>query len=95
MAEQAAVNCEVVGSSPTGAAIYCRMDDWVSRCRSERWRGWFDPNSGIHLLLCGVIGNISRFEREESWFKPRQGSQFQFIYAPVAQLAEAAVSNTV
>ncbi len=28
MAEQAAVNREVVGSSPTRAAIYCRMDDW-------------------------------------------------------------------
>ena len=28
MAEQRAVNAGVVGSSPTGAAIYCRMDDW-------------------------------------------------------------------
>jgi hypothetical protein len=28
MAEQAAVNREAVGSTPTGAAIYCRMDDW-------------------------------------------------------------------
>jgi hypothetical protein len=26
MAEQAAINREVVGSSPTGAAINCRMD---------------------------------------------------------------------
>lgn len=38
------------------------------------------------LLPCGVIGNISGFDPEESWFKPRQGSQF--TYAPVAQLEE-------
>ncbi len=28
MVEQAAVNRAVVGSSPTEAAIHCRMDDW-------------------------------------------------------------------
>lgn len=33
MAEQAAVNRKVVGSSPTGAAIHCRVDDMESRAR--------------------------------------------------------------
>jgi hypothetical protein len=31
MAEQAAVNREVVGSSPTEAAIHCQVDELVSR----------------------------------------------------------------
>ncbi len=70
MAEQAAVNREVVGSSPTGAAIHCRVDDLESRCESESQRCWFDPNLGNQLLPCGVTGNIPRFERGDSRFKP-------------------------
>jgi hypothetical protein len=50
MAEQAAVNREVVGSNPTGAAIHCRVDDLESRCDSESRRCWFDPNLGNQLL---------------------------------------------
>ncbi len=49
MAEQAAVNRKVVGSSPTGAAIHCRVDDMESRCDSESWRCWFDSSLGIHF----------------------------------------------
>jgi hypothetical protein len=35
MAERAAVNREVAGSSPAGAAIHCRVDDMESRCDSN------------------------------------------------------------
>lgn len=46
------------------------MDDWASRRESESWRGWFDPNSGIHLLPCGVIGNTPEFGSEVLGSRP-------------------------
>jgi hypothetical protein len=50
MVEQAAVNREVVGSSPTGAAIHCRVDDMESRCDSESRRCWFDSSLGSQSI---------------------------------------------
>lgn len=57
MAEQAAVNREVVGSSPTGAAIYCRMDDWqVALTLNQGEVGTlreasYNPNSCIQISM--------------------------------------------
>ncbi len=72
------------------------MDDWVSRRDSDSRRGWFKPNSGIHLLPCGVIGNIPVFEIGVLGSRPG-GAAILLVhfYTPVAQLEEAAVSKTV
>ncbi len=71
------------------------MDDWVSRRDSDSRRGWFDPNSGIHLLPCGVIGNIPIFEIGVLGSKPG-GAAILLIhfYTPVNQSKEATVSKT-
>jgi hypothetical protein len=62
--EQPAVNGKVVGSSPTGAAIHCRVDDLESRYDSESWRCWFDSSLGIQskstLLLASTLASRSR-----------------------------------
>jgi hypothetical protein len=50
MAEQTAVNREVVGSSPTGAAIYCRVDELVESPVSETGVCRFKPYLGSQLL---------------------------------------------
>ncbi len=42
------------------------------------------------LMPCGVIGNISLFEREDSKFEPWRGN-----HTPVAQLEEAASLSLV
>jgi hypothetical protein len=96
MAEQAAVNRDVVGSTPTGAAIHCRVDDLESRCDSESQRCWFDPNLGNQLLPCGVTGNIPRFERGDSRFKSWQGSIIR-VWCSLAALLfwEQAVVGTL
>lgn len=64
MVEQAAVNCEVVGSSPTGEAIHCRVDELVSRIAlNDEVAG---SNPALAIKPCGVIGNIAPFEGEDS-----------------------------
>jgi hypothetical protein len=50
MAEQAAVNREVVSSTLTGAAIYCRVDELVESPVSETGVCRFKPYLGSHLL---------------------------------------------
>jgi hypothetical protein len=106
MVERAAVNRTVVGSSPTGAAIYCRMDDWqVALTLNQREVG-STPTPASNSMPCGVTGNIPLFESEDSRFKPWQGSWevnsrlgqapvFLPSLTPVAQSAEAAGSKPV
>lgn len=81
MAEQAAVNREVVGSSPTGAAINCRMDvSCVALTLNQREIGFSimetlrEQPQLLHPMPCGVTGNISLFESEDSRFKSWRGS---------------------
>ena len=50
VAERPAVNRVAVGSTPTRAAIHCRVDDWESCYSSELWRCWFKSNLGIQTL---------------------------------------------
>ena len=64
MVEQAAVNRAVVGSSPTEAAIHCRVDELVSRIAlNDEVAG---SNPALAIKSCGVIGNIAPFEGEDS-----------------------------
>lgn len=73
MAEPAAVNREVVGSSPTEAAIHCRVDELESRIAlNDEVAG---SNPALAIKPCGVIGNIPPFEGEDSRFDPWQGCQ--------------------
>lgn len=77
MAERSLVKRRVVGSSPTGAAIYCRIRLMAGRSAlnaemqvspTETLREQpllWHPNS----VPCGVIGNISLFESEDFRFK--------------------------
>ena len=100
MAERAAVNREVAGSSPARAAIYCRMDDWqVALTLNQREVG-STPTPASISMPCGVTGNIPLFESEDSRFKPWRGSWevnsrlghspvFLPSLTPVAQLEEA------
>jgi hypothetical protein len=73
MVEQAAVNRAVVGSSPTEAAIHCRVDELVSRIAlNDEVAG---SNPALAIKPCGVIGNITPFEGEDSRFDPWWGCQ--------------------
>jgi hypothetical protein len=73
MVEQAAVNRAVVGSSPTEAAIHCRVDELVSRIAlNDEVAG---SNPALAIKPCGVIGNIAPFEGEDSRFDPWWGCQ--------------------
>lgn len=96
MVEQAAVNRAVVGSSPTEAAIHCRVDELVSRIAlNDEVAG---SNPALAIKPCGVIGNIAPFEGEDSRYP--SGSKLRVLvglsnFALVAQLEEAAVSKTV
>lgn len=56
MGEQAVVNRAVVGSSPTGAAIHCRVDELVSRIALNDEVAGSSP--ALAIKPCGVIGNI-------------------------------------
>lgn len=77
MAERPAVNGKVVGSTPTGAAILCRMDDWqVALTLNQGEVGSTqtpasncDRSWSHNSLPCGVTGNISLFESEVSRFE--------------------------
>jgi hypothetical protein len=73
MAEQAAVNRAVVGSSPTEAAIHCRVDELVSRIALNDEVAGSIP--ALAIKPCGVIGNIAPFEGEDSRFDPWWGCQ--------------------
>lgn len=59
MAEQAAVNREVAGSSPAGAAIHCRVDESVESPVSETGVCRFKSYLGSHLLIHQLIDSLS------------------------------------
>ncbi len=73
MVEPRAVNAGVVGSSPTGAAIYL-VAGWTNRqvtVTLKSWRGTgSSPTPGIQLLPCGVTGSISDFDSDGLGSKP-------------------------
>lgn len=65
MAEQAAVNREVVSSTLTGAAINCRMDDWqVALTLNQGEVGSTPTPASKYQWEVGKQAKPSHFERE-------------------------------
>lgn len=64
MAEQRAVNAGVVGSSPTGAAIHCRVDDLESHLSLKQEFVGSNPTSAANYWEVGKQAKPSYFECE-------------------------------
>lgn len=93
MVEQAVVNREVVGSSPTEAAIHCRVDELVSRIALNDEVAGSSP--ALAIKPCGVIGNIAPFEGEDSRFESWWGCQTLIpLMVSEAKVVEALVCGT-
>ena len=92
MAERPAVNGAVVGSSPTRAAIHCRMDNWQVALTLNQGEAGSTPAPASNF-----DGKYANRQSDLTLNQVFEGSipSFPANHTPVAQLAEAAVSKTV